>query len=310
MNEIKACDIIGVGPGKEWIFKYVAEPSPLPGWEFKYFGTTDEEGKLVFDSPASVVDIHLLVYEGEKTALGYEYLLEKDLKIDDDITITYKPTEKTEAVVIAEIEESAMESFPHVGVTWLWKLEVPVIWAFPSWYTDHTNIVVSPSYYAFMHELYVVDAWGTWRYIMFNPYNEVAYLPAGKTYEYGFAGALEGYVSSVQNGMVTVYWDVTDGYGHEITGVLCDEAGALASAFEPVMIEEYEAMLATIIEYKPLITLYDAEGMILKSGYVEWYQKPITIPVDGTVAYATLRFKAGPYGDPAPEAIVWWIKEG
>jgi len=58
-----------------------------------------------------------------------------------------------------------------------------------------------------------------------------------------------------------------------------------------------------------VLWLYDAEGMILKSGYVEWYQKPITIPVDGTVAYATLRFMAGPYGDPAPEEIVWWIKE-
>ena len=310
LNEVKACDIIE-GPGKEWIFKYVAEPSPLPGWDFKYFGTTDEEGQLAFDSPASVVDINVLVYKGEKTGLGYQYLLEKDLKIDDDITITYEPTEKTEAVVIGEIEQSAMENFPHVGVTWLWKLEVPVIWAFPSWYNDHTNIVASPSIYAFMHDLYVEDAWGTWRYIMFNPFNEMAYLPAGKTYEYGFAGALEGYVSSVQtDNMVTVSWDVTDGYGHEITGVLCDEAGALASAFEPVMIEEYEAMLATIIEYKPLITLYDAEGMILKSGYVEWYQKPITIPVDGTVAYAMLRFKAGPYGDPSPEEIVWWIKEG
>jgi len=320
-NELKACNILTF-QGYEWIFKYSPVPTPLPRWEFKYFGKTDADGMLVFDSPASVVDMYLFVYKPEKTALGYQYLLEKDMMINNDVTITYKPTTATESVVKAYPEESALKQFDHLAIVWLWKLEVPVMWPFPTWYSGRgnplaTNIVVAPSAYSFMHELYIADAWGTWAYYMLNPNNRVKYLPAGTTYKYGFAGPLSGYVSSDQvDTTVTVNWDVTDSKGHQITGVVLDEAGSLASqsspmptSFKPAIFEEYKAVIAAEIEHKPLITLYDAQSKIVKTGYVEWHQKTIAVPVDGAVAYATLRFKAGPYGDPAPEEIVWWIKE-
>jgi len=323
LNEIKAQDIIGYGPGNEWIFKYSAVPTPEPGWKFKKFGTTDANGKLVFDSPASVVDIYLFVYKPDKTALGYQYLLEKDLKINNDITITYSPHKPTETIVKAYPEESALKNFDHLAIVWLWKLEVPVIWPFPTWYSGRgnplaTNIVVTPSIYSFMHELYINDAWGTWAYYMLNPNNRVKSLTAGTTYQYGFAGPISGFVKHTQVGnTVTINWDVTDSRGHQITGVILDEVGPLAStqsshiptSYKPAIFNEYAAILATKIEHKPLITLYDSKNKILKTGYIEWYEKPAQTTVATTVAYATLRFIAGPYGDPAPEEIVWWVKE-
>ncbi|UCH70689.1 MAG: hypothetical protein JSV29_01510 [Candidatus Bathyarchaeota archaeon] len=316
LNELKACDIIE-GPGIEWIMKYAKEPTPLPGWTFEYFGHTDENGRLVFESPASVVDMYLFIYKAEKSEHGYQYLLEKDLYIDNDIEIIYEPHLETEALIISELEEGSLADFPHLGITWLWKLEVPVIWPFPSWYNDPTNIVVSPAWYSFMHELYEVDAWGTWRYEMMNPGDRWGYLPPDTTYQYDFVGPISGDIEHTDNndGTVTVTWDVTDSCGHQITGVSLDEMGQFAGSksidvsYVPVDVEEYEILLASIVEYRPLISLYDENNNIIKSGYVEWFEKTM-LANDGEVAYATLRFVAGPYGDPAPEEIVWWIKEG
>ncbi len=314
LNELKACDIIGLGPGKEWIMKYAKEPTPLLGWDFEYFGHTDENGMLVFEAPASVVDMYLFVYKPEFSEKGYQYLLEKDLYIDNDIEIIYEPHPETEALVISELEEGSLDDFSHIGMTWLWKLDVPVIWPFPSWYKDPTNIVVSPAWYSFMHELYEVDAWGTWRYEMMNPEDNWGYLPPDTTYEYDFVGPISGYIEHTDNtdGTVTVEWDVTDSCGHHITGVSLDEVGlfaesvSLSMSYEPVDFDEYEALLASIIEYKPLVTLYDEDNNVIKSGHVEWDQKTITTDCS-TVAYVTLRFKAGPYGDPKPEEIAWWV---
>lgn len=70
-------------------------------------------------------------------------------------------------------------------------------------------------------------------------------------------------------------------------------------------------MFWACVSVVPLSFVYDSSkaGNIIKSGCVSWSARTITISVDDEVAYVTLRFKAGPYGDRASEEIVWWIKE-
>lgn len=305
-NEIKACDIIGLGPGKEWIFKYAEVPTPEPGWKFKYFGTTDADGKLVFDSPASVVDMILFVYKPEKTALGYQYLLEEDLYIDDDMTVTYTPHAETEAIIITKPNARSLELFQHVGIVWLQKDDLPILWPFTSYKTNPTKIVVTPKTYVFRHMLNMIDPYGSWWYYFMAP-DRIATLNPGQTYSYQFAGSIQGYIKYTQTGpSVTVQWNATDNYGHQITGISLDEVSWLSSgttsytpvAIEPSMLEDVEAQVGESITYYPLIILYGAKKNIIVSGYVEWNEKTVQVTTTKLVESAVLSFMSGPYGNP------------
>ena len=317
LNEIKACDIIGLGPGKEWIFKYSPVPTPSPTWEFKYFGTTDENGKLTFDSPASVIDVFLFVYKPDKTALGYQYLMEKDLHVDDDLAVKYEPCKETEARIVTKPNARSLENFQHIGIVWLQKDDLPILWPFTCYKTDPTNIVVTPETYIFRHMLNIIDPYGSWWYYFMNP-NRIAALTGGKTYKYSFAGPIQGYIEHKQKGeVVTIEWNVWDNYGHEITGITLEEVNWLTSGtmnyvpvpIQPAMLEDIETLVGETIEYYPLITLYDKNKNILISGYVQWYEKTVHLEMPQRVAYAVLSFMSGPYGNPNARMYVTVITE-
>jgi hypothetical protein len=317
LNEVKSCDIIGYGPGKEWIFKYSPVPTPSPTWEFKYFGTTNANGKVVFDSPASVVEMYLFVYKGEKSALGYQYLLEKDLYIDDDISVTYTPHKKTEAVIVSKPNAKGLEQFQHVGVTWLQKDGLPILWPFTSYKTSPTNIVVTPETYVFRHMLNIIDPYGSWWYYFMAP-DRIATLKGGQTYSYYFAGPIQGYVTHTQtDSSVTIDWNVWDNYGHQITGISLKEVSWLSTGttsyvpvpIKPLMQKDVEILVGQSINYYPLITLYGAKKSIIVSGYVQWYEKPAYTTVTKPVAYAELSFMSGPYGNPTARMYVTVITE-
>jgi len=308
-NEVKACDIVGLGPGKEWIFKYSPVPTPLPTWEFKKFGTTDANGKLVFDSPASVVDIYLFVYKGEKSEKGYQYLLEKDMTINNDIAVTYEPHAETEAIIISRLDSYVVNQLPHMGITWLHKKNIccDILWPFVSYFTDPTNIVVSCATYNIYHELNIEDQWGLWTYYFMNPNREVT-LCGGQTYKYTFAGPIKGYIKFTQTGdQITIKWDATDNYGHQITGIHLDEVGWLTSSssetsitIKPGLLDDIQTQVAASSDYYPLIALYAGPDFknVIVSGYVQWNEKTVTITVTKNVAHAHLKFVAGPYGNP------------
>ncbi|MGB9683546.1 MAG: carboxypeptidase regulatory-like domain-containing protein, partial [Candidatus Bathyarchaeales archaeon] len=311
-NEIKACDIIGYGPGKEWIFKYAEAPTPLPTWEFKYFGTTGVNGKLVFDSPASVVDMYLFVYKGEKSAKGYQYLLEKDLYIDDDISVTYTPHKNTEAVIISNLKSSYLDLFvyQHLGITWLQKGNLPILWPFLGVKSDPAKIVVTPETYTIRHTLNINDAYGAWWYYFMAP-DRVVTLNKKQTYSYYWAGPIQGFIELTQTGtIVNISWDATDSCGHHITGVTLIEANWLTSTSEtsttpipikPGILGDVEVAVAKTLEHYPNIALYTYEGfkrVLVKSGYVKWEEKQFSITVDKKVKYVVLSFLSGPYGNP------------
>jgi len=307
LNEIKSCDIVGMGPGKEWIFKYTAAGAPTNVWNFKYFGTTDANGQLVFDSPASIVDMYLFVYKGDKTPLGWQYLLAKYLdRWRADGQVTYAPTYSTEARVVSKPNSRALELFPHVGVTWLLYNGIPVIWPFTSYKTDPTAIVVTPQTYQFRHMLNIIDPYGSWWYYFMYP-DRIATLSGGKKYEYQFAGQIQGSIDSTQNGQnVQIDWTATDGFGHQITGISVDEANWLTSGtttyvpvpIEPSMLQDVEVLVGETVDYYPLLTLYDSKKNIIASGYVEWDEKHVQTTVTKTVASEVLSFVSGPYGNP------------
>jgi len=312
LNEIKACDIIGYGPGKEWIFKYSPVPTPSPTWEFKYFGTTDANGKLVFDSPASVVDVYLFVYKGEKSAKGYQYLLEKDFYIDDDLSVTYTPHKNTEAIIVSNLKSSYLDLFvyQHLGITWLQKGNLPILWPFVGVKCDPAKIVVTPATYTIRHTLNINDAYGAWWYYFMAPDRTVT-LSKKQTYSYYWAGPIQGFIDITQtNNIVNINWDATDSCGHHITGVTLIEANWLTSAsatpttpisIKPGILEDIEVEVAKTLEHYPNIALYtyqNSKRVLIKSGYVKWYEKQFSIIVDKNVKYVTLSFLSGPYGNP------------
>jgi len=311
-NEIKACDIIGYGPGKEWIFKYAAEPTPSPTWELKYFGKTDADGKLTFNSPASVVEIYLFVYKGEKSPFGYQYLLEKDLYVDDDISVTYTPHKNTEAVIVSNLKSAYLDLFvyQHMGITWLQKGTLPILWPFIGFKCDPAKIVVTPATYTIRHTLNINDAYGAWWYYFMAP-DRVVTVNKKQTYSYYWAGPIQGYIEMTQAGnIVNISWDATDSCGHHITGVTLIEANWLTSTSEtsttpipikPGTLEDVEADVAKTLEHYPNIALYTYEGLkrvLVKSGYVKWEEKQFSITVDKKIKYVVLSFLSGPYGNP------------
>ncbi|MEM2567359.1 MAG: S8 family serine peptidase [Candidatus Bathyarchaeia archaeon] len=311
-NEIKACDIIGYGPGKEWIFKYAAEPTPSPTWEFKYFGKTDADGKLTFNSPASVVEMYLFVYKGEKSALGYQYLLEKDLYIEDDKSVTYTPHKNTEAIIVSNLKSTYLDLFvyQHLGITWLQKGALPILWPFIGVKCNPAKIVVTPATYTIRHTLNINDAYGAWWYYFMAP-DRVVTVNKKQTYSYYWAGPIQGYIEMTQAGnIVNISWDATDSCGHHITGVTLIEANWLTSTSEtstipipikPGILEDVEADVAKTLEHYPNIALYTYEGLkrvLVKSGYVKWEEKQFSITVDKKIKYVVLSFLSGPYGNP------------
>jgi hypothetical protein len=317
LNEVKATSII-VGPGKEWIFKYTAEPLPLPGWYFEYFGTTDQNGELCFDAPESVVDMFLFVYKPDKTPLGWQYLLTKYEHFWTDTSVTYEPTSETDAVIISRPNARALSMFPHVGVTWLQYDYLPIIWPFTAYRTDPATIVVSPQLYIFYHMLNIIDPFGSWWYYFMSP-DRMAVVNAGDTYEYSYGGSIQGFVEHTQiDDQVIINWDARDNFGHQITGIALEEVSWLTAGtldyvpvpIKPSFYDDVTIQVGETINYYPLITLYDKKKNILASGYVQWYEKPAQIMLEKNVEFAVLSFVAGPYYNPNAKMSVYVVKEG
>lgn len=325
-NEVKACDIIGYGPGNEWIFKYSSVPTPGLTWNFKKFGTTDTNGQLAFNSPSSVVDMYLFIYKDPSSSTlcrpppklaVYQYLLTKYDYIADDMSDTYKPSSKTEAQVVAKPNAYGLERFPHTGIVWIQKQAsfgplkstwLPILWPFTCNKTTPTDIAITPETYIFRHMLNEIDPFGSWWYYFMAP-DQKATLTAGKTYSYMFAGPIQGYVKHTQTGTsVKIDWDANDNYGHQITGISVEEVSWLSSGttsyipvpITPSMLNDVIVLVGQTTSYYPLIALYDKRGTLVTSGYVTWDQKPAyaTVPTGVTVCYAELDFVSGPYGNP------------
>jgi hypothetical protein len=326
-NELKTCDIIGLGPGDEWIFKYSSVPTPSPTWTFSKLGTTDTNGKLVFNSPASIVDMYLFIYKDPSSNTAcwppkakpatYDYLLTKYDYIAGDMSNTYQPSSKTEAQVVTKPTAMGLEMFPHVGVVWTQKQAsvgplkgtwLPILWPFTCNKTSPTDIVITPEPYIFRHMLNVIDQFGSWWYYFMAP-DQKATLTAGKTYSYNFAGQIQGYVKHTQTGTsVNIVWNATDGYGHQITGITLKEASWLSTGslgnvvvpIQPSMLNDVLTLPGQTSNYYPLIALYDGKCRLITSGYITWDQKPAyaTVPTGVTVKYAELDFVSGPYGNP------------
>jgi hypothetical protein len=317
LNEVKATSII-VGPGKEWIFKYTAEPIPLPGWYFEYFGTTDQNGELCFDAPESVVDMYLFLYKPDKTPLGWQYLLTKYFHFWTDTSVTYAPTSETDGVIISRPNARALALFPHLGITWLQYDYLPILWPFTSHRTDPATIVVSPQLYIFYHMLNIIDPFGSWWYYFMAP-DRMAIINAGDTYTYSFGGAIQGFVEHTQtDDQVIINWDARDNFGHQITGIDLEEVSWLSAGtidyvpvpIKPSYLDDVEALVGELVDFYPLITLYDKKKNIIVSGYVQWYEKPAYTTTTKNVDFAVLSFVAGPYGNPNQKMSVYVVKEG
>ncbi|HKZ94795.1 MAG TPA: S8 family serine peptidase [Candidatus Bathyarchaeia archaeon] len=316
-NEIKSCDIIGLGPGSEWIFKHSPAPTPEPQWRFKKLGTTNAEGKLVFDFPVSVADVYLFVHRGDKTMLGYQYLLTKYEYVWTDTSVAYAPRSTTEAIVSAKPNSRGLELLQHLGVVWLQENGLPILWPFSAFKTNPTKIVVTPETYAFRHMLNQIDAFGSWWYYFMQP-DRVAMLTAGQTYTYSFAGAITGYIKHTQTeSLVKLDWNVWDSYGHQITGISLDEVSWLSKgttlytpvSIKPSMLDDVVAEAGQSVNYWPVIVLYDTKKKMILSGYVQWYEKSAHTSTTKAVYYAELSFVSGPYGNPNTKMAVTVIVE-
>ena len=220
-------------------------------------------------------------------------------------------------MIVSKPNAKGLEQFQHVGVTWLQKDGLPILWPFVSYKTSPTNIVVTPETYVFRHMLNIIDPYGSWWYYFMAP-DRIATLEGGQTYSYSFAGPIQGYVKHTQtDSTVKINWNIWDNYGHQITGVSLKEVSWLSTGttsyipvpIKPSLAEDVEILVGQSINYYPLITLYDAKKNIIVSGYVQWYEKPAYTTVTKPVAYAILSFMSGPYGNPNARMYVTVITE-
>jgi subtilisin family serine protease len=326
-NELKLCDIIGYGPGDEWIFKYSSAPTPGTSWTFKKFGTTDTNGQLAFDSPASIVDMYLFIYKDPSTNTlcwppkhvkgAYDYLLTKYDYIADDMSNTYKPATATEALVIAKPDAPDLWEIPHEGIVWIQKQAstgplqgslLPILWPFTCNVTNPANVVMTPETYIFRHMLNEIDQFGSWWYYFMAP-DQVTSLKAKQTYSYKFAGPIQGFVKHSQTGTsVRIDWNANDSSGHQITGISLEETNWLTTGtttyipvpVQPSMLTDVKTLVGQTTNYYPLVVLYDKYQNMISSGYITWDQKPAytTVASGVTVSYAELDFESGRYGNP------------
>lgn len=332
-NELKACDILGYGPGDEWIFKYLATPMPSSTWTFGEIGTTNTNGTLTFNSPSSIADFYLTAYVDPSSGIlcrhvkpSYQYLLTAYSYVAGDTAVTFSPTSKTVAQVVAKPDAPGLYMVPHQGIVWVQKqfsvgplagTWQPVLWPYTCNATTPTDIVITPEPYVFRHMLNEIDQFGSWWYYFMAP-DQTATLKAGQTYSYTFAGPIKGSVKHTQIGTsVTISWSANDTEGHQITGITLSEVGWLASfSYTPVpivpsLLNNVLTLVGQTSNMYPLISLYSKSCTLINSGYVTWNQKPATatVPAGVTVSYAELDFISGPYGNPYAKMYVTTIVE-
>jgi hypothetical protein len=327
-NEVKCCDILGYGPGDEWIFKYSSVPTPGTTWTFTKFGTTDANGKLTFNSPASIVDMYLFIYRDPSIntlcwppkpakPAAYDYLLTKYDHIADDMSNTYQPATATEALVIAKPDAPDLRDITHEGIVWIQKQAstgplqgtlLPILWPFTCNVTNPANVVMTPETYIFRHMLNEIDQFGSWWYYFMAP-DQVTTLSAKQTFSYKFAGPIQGFITHNQTGTsVRIDWNANDSTSHQITGISLQETSWLTSGttsyipvpVQPSMLQDVTTLVGQTTNYYPLVVLYDKYGKMISSGYITWGQKPAytTVPSGVTVDYTELDFVSGRYGNP------------
>ncbi|MFQ5837265.1 MAG: S8 family serine peptidase [Thermoplasmata archaeon] len=241
-------------------------------------GETDGNGTVDFDSPGGSHGQYWIVLQANDIGSeGTHYFLAKDLLVEYDMTTSFSPTANSTAVLQVQMERVVND---QEGVVYLRRDDMPDAFADDFQYPEG-SILVDPVVHVLSSVMTVDTLRNTWTYQSSEVSLDFASLPY---IEFWMGGRLRAEVSWNQSDTsVTVDWDVFDRYDNEVISVAQKRVGILQAG--------------ETLPHTPFLSLWNPQGTVLASGYVEWYQKPAnaTVGTGETVAHVQLDLETGPY---------------
>lgn len=241
-------------------------------------GSTDAAGDLAFDSPAGSHGQYWVALQAEDaTGPGDHYFLSQELYIEDDTLVSFAPTANDTALLDLEMTEAAAA---QSGSAYLRRTDMPAAYGDAYPYPEGT-VRVDRATYSARTRTVVEGLQATWGY---ETSDVVLDLSGGGSDLFRWGGAMETSVDWTQVGSTAVVdWAITDGHGNDVVRVTQSRFGTL------------EAGETT--EHQPFVSLWNAQGGLLASGYVGWTQRPVnaTVPENESVAYVQVDLDTGTY---------------
>ena len=241
-------------------------------------GGTDGNGTLIFDSPAGSHGQYWVVLQAYDIGTeGLHYFLAENLSVENDLVVSFLPMANATARLDATMEGVVAG---QEGVVYLRRIDMPpaLAEAFPF---GAGPILVDPAAYAVRARTTVSTLQSTWEFHAATVTIDLATLPAAT---FRFGGPLKLNVSWSQAGSAaSIDWSIHDAYQNGLVSVVQRRVGILA--------------LEDTISHLPFLSLWDAQGVLLSSGFVDWTQRPadVTLAPGQTLAFVHVDLETGGY---------------
>lgn len=259
-------------------------------------GTLDQSGTLIFDSTASRADYTIVVHH---TSYGYNtprhYLLTMPVHVEADTAFSFAPQAadavQLTAALTAKSPSHHGSLFLANGATGNAAFELP-----------SGPMVLSPGDYQIAYVMAYDVPGAQWAY---SSDWESRSLAAG-AHTYSFGGNLALDLSDVRGQQapdVRADWAVKDAYGHVLNGihqVAADSFGANRTRVADVAAWPATVTAAATGEVKPVLTLTNPAGAIVRTGTVGWTERPKDFTLDAATVLVgsyglAMQADTGPY---------------
>lgn len=241
-------------------------------------GGTDENGSLTFDSPTGSHGQYWVVLQAQKVGTGGpHYFLAENLSVEDDLAVSFLPTANSTSRLNVAMEGVVAG---QEGVVYVRRTDMPSAFseAFPY---EPGPILVDPAAYEVRARTMVSTLQSTWEIQTATATLDLVALP---TATFRFGGPLELNVSWSQVGSsASIDWSIRDASQNSLVGVVERRVGILAPE--------------NATSHLPFLSLWDAQGVLLSAGFVDWTQRPadVTLAPGQTLAFVHVDLETGGY---------------
>ncbi len=248
------------------------------GTSIQSMGRTDAIGTLAFDSPAGSHGQYWVVIQAlDVGPQGLHYFLAQNIDVEDDLVALFTPTINSTSAIDFKMTKVVPG---QTGQTYIRRTDMPPEFLGAYVYPEGI-IVVDPLVHAVKGVSTVETRQSTWTYRSSATDVDVTSTPSVL---FQLGGRMQTEATWTQQlSSATVNWGITDAYGNDMESVIEKKVGILA-ANESIV-------------HLPLLSLWNSQGQLLTSGYVEWTRKPAiaTLPDGESLAFVQVELETGPY---------------
>ena len=254
----------------------------IAGGTLRPIGRTDDQGRIDFEIPDPTGTYTVVIRRPATDEGGPAYLLHRQVTIIDDGELRFAPRVLPSAPETASIgsDLSARVDLDldnadarHGGMVFV----RPASTAPYGFQFAPGSLVATLDHYEALtvHEVSHLeqDWWLPSRVLTGVEWVD----PLDVSFRFGGAPRVElADTTAGEGGAVTVDWRVTDGYGHPFATVLATDVRPFVALPDVVELEQVEGLLRAAVpnELKPVLRLFDPDGVPVRAGSINWNAQP------------------------------------